>query len=124
MHRAVLSSAALAALIVAGCATPSSSGNSGAAPAIERSSVLALGDHYESSLGSLFVIRVQDEFRLIRCIPAGPIAGCYEDLLVIPLEQVKYNRWLTVEKLPGLEVAIVAPKEVAFRFEEGRGTPK
>jgi hypothetical protein len=86
--------------------------------------VLFRSDHYESSLGSLFVISVQGEYRLIRCIPAGPIAGCYEDLLVVPRDEVKWNRWLTVPKIPGLELAIVSPTEVAFRVGDTLGVPK
>jgi hypothetical protein len=118
MNRVLASSAAVAALVVAGCASE-------ATPAVQRSNVLPLGDHYESSLGSLFVIGVQGEYRLIRCIPAGPIAGCYEDLLVVPREEVKWNRWLPVEKIPGLELAIVSPTEVAFRVEDkSGGVPK
>ena len=118
MNRVLATYAVLAASLVAGCATPETP------PEPERSSILPLGDHFESSLGSLFVIGVQGEYRLIRCIPAGPIAGCYEDLLVVPREDVKWNRWLTVPKIPGLELAIVSPTEVAFRVEEMYGAPK
>ena len=123
MNRVFASSAAAAALIVAGCAAekPPVAERS---TVIERSNVLPLGDHYESSLGSLFVIGVQGEYRLIRCIPAGPIAGCYEDLLVVPRDDVKWNRWLSVPKIPGLELAIVSPTEVAFRVEDNYGVPK
>jgi hypothetical protein len=118
MNRVLATYAVLAASLVAGCASPERQ------PAPERSNILPLGDHYESSLGSLFVIGVQGEYRLIRCIPAGPIAGCYEDLLVVPREEVKWNRWLTVPNIPGLELTIVSPTEVAFRVEESYGAPK
>lgn len=109
----VLSSLAAAALVVvaAGCQTPQE-------PGVSQSKVLSLGDHYESSLGSLFVLSVQNEYRLIRCIPAGPIAGCYEDLFVLPRDEVKFNRWLPVMKVPGLEIAVVTPTQVAFRLQE------
>ena len=122
MHRVLATSAVLAAFLVAGCAAPETAQQS--TPELERSSILPLGDHFESSLGSLFVIGVQGEYRLIRCIPAGPIAGCYEDLLVVPRDDVKWNRWLAVPKIPGLELAIVSPTEVAFRVEEMYGVPK
>ena len=116
MNRALTSAAITAVFAVAGCASPQATG--------EHSKVLPLGDHYESSLGSLFVIAVQNEYRLIRCIPAGPIAGCYEDLFVLPRDEVKFNRWLTVEKVPGLEMAVVSPTSVAFRVQEVSGAAK
>lgn len=118
MNRALASCAAAAALLAAGCASNSS------ADGTRPSDVLGLGEHFESSLGSLFVLEVQEEYRLIRCIPSGPIAGCYEDLFVVPLDSVKYNRWLPVESVPGLEIAIVSPKEVAFRVDAAAGAPK
>jgi hypothetical protein len=118
MNRVLAPFALFAALVAAGCASEQPPS------VVERSNVLSLGDHYESSLGSLFVIGVQGEYRLIRCIPAGPIAGCYEDLLVVPRADVKWNRWLAVPTIPGLELAIVSPTEVAFRVDEALGAPK
>ena len=88
------------------------------------SGVLPLGDHFDSPQGSLFVISVQDEYKLIRCIPSGPIAGCYEDVFVIPRSAVHYNRWMKVESVPGLELAVVSPTEVAFRVESDAGKPR
>jgi hypothetical protein len=83
---------------------------------IDRADVYSLGDHYESQVGgSLFVISVQDEFRLIRCIPTGPIAGCYADVWRLPRDGVRYNRWMDVDTVPGLEIAVVSPTEVAYR---------
>ena len=116
MNRALTCAALAAVIAAAGCASTQFAG--------ERSNVLPLGDHYESSLGSLFVIAVQNEYRLIRCIPAGPIAGCYEDLFVLPRDEVKFNRWLTVAKVPGLEMAVVSPTAVAFRVQEAPGAAK
>lgn len=118
MKRALASCAAAAAFLAAGCAS--------GPEAIERSHIVPLGAQYETPLGSVFVIGVQDEYRLIRTVPsgAGTITGGYEDVFAIPREQVQYNRWLDVAKMPGLELAIVSPKEVAFRVKEGPGAPK
>lgn len=106
MNRVVLT-LALVLPALAGCAEPRA--------VVRRSDVLSLGDHYESPSGSLFVISVQDEYRLIRCIPDGPIAGCYDNLFSVRRDSVKYNRWLEVEGIPDLDIAFVSPTEVAFR---------
>jgi hypothetical protein len=121
MIRALLTCAALA-VGLSGCA---SHGSAPSASPIDRADVFSLGDHYESVLGgSLFVISVQDEFRLIRCIPSGPIAGCYEDVWRLPREGVRYNRWMPVDSVPGLEIAVVSPTEVAYREKPRAGTPR
>lgn len=112
MNRAVLT-CLLALSAIAGCAGPRAE--------INRSDVLALGDHYESPAGSLFVISVQDEYRLIRCIPDGPIAGCYDNLFTVRRDSVKYNRWLEVGGIDNLDIAFVSPTEVAFRIRPAAG---
>jgi hypothetical protein len=120
MMRASLLSLVLVASL-AGCASNERPSERG----YYSSGVLPLGDHFETPKGgSLFVISVQDEYRLIRCIPSGPIAGCYEDMFTIPSGSVHYNRWMRVETVPGLELAIVSPTEVAFRVEQDAGTPR
>ena len=69
-------------------------------------------------------MRIQDEYRVIRCIPEGPIAGCYEDVLSVPRSGLSYNRWIPVDNCPGLEVAFLSPREVAFRTELGAPQPR
>jgi hypothetical protein len=119
MQRALAVVTVLAACAAAGCES---------GPRADRgasvSDVMRLGDQYESPVGCLFVIRVQDEYRLIRSVSSGPISHGYEDLFAVPRDQVKFNRWLGVEKAPGLELAIVSPEEVAFRFEGAGGDGK
>jgi hypothetical protein len=118
MNRALASFATVAAFLASGCAaTPND---------IERWQVVRLGVQRETPLGTVFVIDVQGEFRLIRTVPpgAGTITGGYEDVFAIPREQVHFNRWLDVARMPGLEVAIVSPTEVAFRVKESPGAPK
>jgi hypothetical protein len=119
MNRAVAALAALAALTVAGCA--SELADDGAA---HISEVLPLGAQYESPVGSLIVISVQDEYRLIRAVAVGQIGRSYEDLFSVPRDAVKFNRWMPVDRAPGLELAIVSPSEVAFRFGEAGGDTK
>jgi len=77
----------------------------------------AIGEPYATPSGEVFLIRVQDEFRLIRCIPEGPIAGCYEDVLALPSGGVAWNEWISVDTVPGLRVAFLSPTEVALRME-------
>jgi len=113
MQRALVVLATLAALTVAGCESgpfPEGGGR--------ISDVYPLGDEYASPVGNLFVISVQDEYRLIRAVSSGAISRGYEDLFSVPRDNVKFNRWMRVEKAPGLELAIVSPTEVAFRYGE------
>ena len=125
MIRAFLTCAAVAAGLSA-CAGPRSDGAPmPASDPIDRADIFSLGDHYQSTAaGSLFVISVQDEYRLIRCIPSGPIAGCYEDVWRLPRDGVRYNRWMGVESVPGLEIAVVSPTQVAYREMPRSGTGK
>ncbi len=118
MHRALASCAAVSAFLVSGCATVPNG--------IESWQIVPIGIHHETPLGTVFVIGVQDEFKLIRTIPpgAGTITGGYEDVFAIPREQVHYNRWLDVSTMPGLQLAIVSPTEVAFRVKGSGGAPK
>ena len=119
MNRTLAVVAVIAASCVAGCASAAPEDGDG-----RISDVLGLGALYDSPAGSVFVIDVQGEYRLIRCVSAGPIARGYEDLYVVPRDQVKFNRWMNIEKAPGLELAIVSPREVAFRFEGAGGDGK
>ncbi len=119
MKRALVVVAALAALPLAACESASSAGGG------ERvSDVISLGQQYESPVGTIFVIDVQNEYRLLRAVASGAIARGYEDLFVIPQDDVKFNRWMPVAKAPGLELAIVSPTEVAFRYREAGGDGK
>lgn len=115
MHR-VLSLLAIAGVVL-GLGACASAGPSDATQH-ETSEVLHLGDHYESPVGNLFVIRVQDEYKLIRCTSEGAIAGCYEDVLSLSRDQVSFNRWVKVQSVPGLEMAVVSATEVAFRHRD------
>lgn len=84
-----------------------------------------LGQPFDTSTGQIFVLRVQDEFRLIRCIPDGPIAGCYEDVLSVSGDSIAWNAWLDVEQVPGLRVAFVSPSAVAVvRDDQPTATPQ
>jgi hypothetical protein len=119
MKRALAALAALAMLSLAGCASePADNG------AARISDALPLGAEYESPVGNLIVISVQDEYRLIRVVSVGPIGRSYEDLFAVPRDAVKFNRWMPVKSSPGLELAIVSPTEVAFRFGEAGGYSK
>lgn len=89
--------------------------------------VRGLGESFPTSRGDVYVIRVQDEYKLVRCIVDGPIAGCYEDVLTVPREALSensddgigWNRWIDVPQVPGLQVAFVAPGRVAVRDDAG-----
>ncbi len=88
-----------------------------AAPA-EGLQTLHLGEHFDTPKGNVFVVRVQDEYRLIRCIPTGPIAGCYEDILSLPSDGLTWNEWVDVEAVPGLSMTFLSPIDVAVRMNE------
>jgi hypothetical protein len=119
MHRALVVLATLAALAPAACeSSPFPEGGG------RVSDVYPLGDEYASPVGNLFVISVQDEYRLIRSVSSGPISRGYEDLFSVSRDHVKFNRWMPVERAPGLELAIVSPTEVAFRYGEISGDAK
>ena len=113
----------IAALLAASCATSPSAPTSGPVE-IERSDVLALGEAFDSSMGGLHVISVQDEFHVVRCADTGPIAGCFDTIFTVPREQVRFNRWLPVPAAPGLDVALVTPTRVAFQIRPQSGAKK
>ena len=119
MKRALAVTAVIAASWASGCeSSPPADGGA------HISDVLPLGKQYDSPAGSFCVISLQDEYRLIRAVSAGPIARGYEDVFTVTRDSVKFNRWMHIEKAPGLELAIVSPTEVAFRFEGAGGEPK
>jgi hypothetical protein len=117
MNRAVR---VTSALFLAACAAAPAD-----APAqhekIERSNVLSLGDSYASSMGDLRVINVQDDFQVVRCTNVGTIAGCFDTLYSVPMDQVRFNRWIPIPAAPGLEVALVTPTKVAFQIRAKAG---
>ena len=117
MKRALVAACAGVALALAGCA---SDGLSGAGV----SDIYPLGVQYDSPVGGLLVLDVQDEYRLVRAVSAGAISRGYEDLFSVPKDGVRFNRWMRIEKAPGLDLAIVSPTEVAFRFGESSGVSK
>jgi len=112
------------ALLAASCAAgPRAQGSS--SPQIERSDVLQLGEAFDSSIGGLRVIGVQDEFHVVRCTEGpGAIGGCYDTIFAIPLDQVRFNRWIPVPGTPGLDVALVTPTRVAFQIRPESGTSR
>ena len=71
--------------------------------------LVTFGEPYATSEGQVFVLRIQNEYRVIRCVPTGPIAGCYEDVLSVPGHDVRWNEWLEVGDVPGLQVAFISP---------------
>lgn len=115
--RAVLTLAA-SALALAACASgPPSNGNAVA--------VRQLGESYKSAQGDVLMIRVQDEYQLIQCVPEGPIAGCFKDVFKMPRDQitddatakdaVRWNEWIDVPHMPGLQVSFLGPDRIALR---------
>jgi len=125
---------ALGAALLGGCASSqadhgaagSDSAHGGPADtgAADRSSrtpatpatLVALGEHFDTARGRVFVLRIQGEYRVIRCIPDGPgsIAGCFEDVLSVSGDDIRWNTWMDVRDVPGLSVAFVSPTAVAL----------
>jgi hypothetical protein len=117
---------ALSTLVVVGCTSPPADGVSareGAARQADgrrvdgqpdRAQLVAFGEPFQTSAGQIFVLKVQDEYRVIRCIPDGPIAGCYEDVLSVSNDKVDWNAWMSVGDVPGLRVAFVSPTAIAL----------
>lgn len=120
MRPARLLSCSLVVLLAAACATPADAPVPPAGAAVRK-----LGEPYRTSNGEVYLIRVQDEYRLIRCIPSGPIAGCYEDVFKISRDsitddtasegRVRWNQWMTVPSVSGLEIMFLAPDRIALR---------
>jgi hypothetical protein len=111
---------AVFALFAAACATTPPSKPASRAQ-VERSNVLALGDSFASSMGDLKVIAVQDDFQVVRCTDSGVIAGCFDTIFTVSIDQVRFNRWIPVPSTPGLEVALVTPTKVAFQIHPAAG---
>lgn len=84
-------------------------------PAPSEYTVHELGDHFTTVAGHCKVIRVQDGYRLIRCVTTGRIQGCYEDLLTVPRLDLELMTWRPVEGVDGLELAFITPDQVAVR---------
>src|SRR6185503_19916198 len=108
--------AAGAALVLGACAASGGGGGTSQPPsklAEGATGVKSLGEPYKTPYGQIHVIRIQDEYRLLRCIPEGPIQGCYEDVLIVPREAlsennadgISWNNWIDVKNVPGLQVA-------------------
>lgn len=91
-----------------------------------------LGESFKTTQGPVHVIRVQDEYRVVRCIPEGPIAGCYEDILSVPraplsddsVPGARWNQWIDVPTVPGLRIAFVGTGRIAVREENGAASPQ
>lgn len=87
--------------------------------------VRGLGEPYRTTQGEVYLIRVQDEYRLIRCIPTGPIAGCYQDVFKVSREAItdqsksdapyRWNQWIPVADMPGVQIMFLAPDRIALK---------
>lgn len=108
------------AVAAAGCA--SATQDAAAKPSNGRPYDLRrVGEYFETKAGPCVLIRVQDEYRLIRCVETGPIAGCYEDIFSLNLNDVEWNEWVNVQPAPGLTLAFLSPDEFVVRFDESAG---
>jgi hypothetical protein len=115
-----------AALVAAGCG--GMDGGKGG-PVEEGQGVVLrnLGEPFKTSRGEVHVIRVQDEYKLLRCISEGPIAGCYDEVLQVPRaalseddkDGIRWNDWIDVPQVPGLKIQFVGPSRIAIRTENG-----
>jgi hypothetical protein len=104
-----------AVLLAASCAAPRDDVLE-LRPDVEHSDILSLGDSFESSIGGLRMIAVQDEFHLVRCTEGGTIAGCFDWIFTLQRDEVRFNRWIHVPAAPGLDVALVTPTKVVFQI--------
>ena len=80
-----------------------------------------VGEHFETADGRLKLIRVQDEFKLLRCVDGGPIEGCYVDVFTLPRDQLGSTTWIPISESPGLRLAFLSPDEVAVRVVSAEG---
>jgi hypothetical protein len=128
MRKILVAAALLGAFPLAGCQTTD---NREEQVVRESAAVRGLGEPFKTPLGDVHFARIQDEYRLIRCIPettAGALAGCYEDIFSVqrdalsddPSDGVNWNSWIVVTRVPGLEVAFLDPSRVAFRLQPRR----
>ena len=81
-----------------------------------------VGEHFETADGRLKLIRVQDEFKLLRCVDGGPIEGCYVDVFTLPRDQLGTTTWIPISEQPGLRLAFLSPEEIAVRVVRPGGT--
>lgn len=90
--------------------------------------VRKLGERYRFSRGDVYLIRVQDEYRLIRCTnptATGTLAGCYEDVFQLPRDKltdqtgaegrIRWNTWVPVPQMPGLQIMFLGPDKIALQ---------
>jgi hypothetical protein len=111
----VLSMAALCAAL-AGCAASRGTGR-------PTDGVRDLGESFKATNGEVSVIRAQDDYTFLRCVPGGPIAGCFEGLMVVPraalsedsADGISWNQWIDVDQVPGLKVMFLSPNRLVFR---------
>lgn len=107
--------AALSIACLAGCAM-----NQGQSRAAEG--VRDLGEPFKAVGGEVSVLRAQDEYRFFKCVPGGPIAGCFEDVMVVPRaalsedpnDGILWNQWIDVKEIPGLKVMFLSPNRLVF----------
>ena len=114
-----------AALAVAAAAGACASQNEGIEET-EHVRIYDLGESFTTTAGPIHLLRVQDEYRLVRCTTEGDIEGCYEDILSIRRDQLsdesvqgpRWNDWIEVPAVPGLHIALVGSGRVAVRQEQ------
>ena len=76
-----------------------------------------LGESFPTEVGGCVMILVQDEYRMIRCIDEGPIAGCFDPIYTVAQHEVDWSEWVDVVKAPGLRLAFLSPVEYALIYD-------
>ncbi len=82
-----------------------------------------LGESFKATNGEISVLRAQDDYTFFKCVPGGPIAGCFEDLMVVPraalsedpADGISWNKWIDVQGIDGLKVMFLSPNRLVFR---------
>ena len=122
MHRfrsaAPFVTAVALAVALTSCAMP------GAGPG-GKAETRRLGESFPTTKGDVYLIRIQDEYRLIRCMPDSAIQGCYEDVFRMQRDALtddakavnsfRWNQWVKVPSIDGLEIMFLTPEQVALR---------
>lgn len=112
------------ALLSAACAAPRH-GHTDCDPAVEldckspaklpRVAYAKLGESFATPEGACKVIKVQDDFRVVRCVGDGSIQGCYEELLSVTDYDVRWNEPLPLEVGEGVTLSFLTPTDVVVR---------
>lgn len=131
-------SLAVSALVAAAALLPACASQEQALVS-QGAQVLSLGEPYRSAKGDVFVLRIQDEYKVRICMEQeGPIQGCFEDVYTIArndltddpnvaagTKKVRWNQWIDLhQQVPGLHLMFLAPERVAFLQDPVPATPK